>query len=143
MGIYDKIYYAYVKGTGHGGVLFNKIVAFLKKRNPVISYKINGVSVCMPFSQSIPLYMERFRNYDRQLGRICKFLSGTRGFNRAIYVADVGANVGDTVVNIGLKLARYLCVEGTPQYAALLKKNLKGKFHYKLEECYCGEKNGG
>ena len=52
---------------------------------------------------------------------------------------DVGANIGDTVLNIGDCDNDYLCVEGVEDYYVLLRKNLDEKFHYKLIASFCGE----
>lgn len=108
----------------------------LKYGNDTITYKINEQVADMPFSFSGVLFSAQNPNYDRQLGRICEYVKKKAG--RPINIIDVGANIGDTVLNIGDKEDKYLLVEGEKSYNQYIEKNLKG-YNYVLETAFCAE----
>lgn len=108
----------------------------LKYGDETITYKINEQEAEMPFAFSGVLFSEENPNYDRQLGRICKYVR--EKLNRPINIIDVGANIGDTVLNIGDKDNKYLLVEGEASYNRYIEKNLKG-YDYELETVFCAE----
>lgn len=103
------------------------------KDRPVVT-RVNHQWLICPFSHKLPFYQKDFPTYDRQLAKLCSWMHGQ--LQRAIKVIDVGANVGDTVVNIGLKDAFYLCVEGDGNYSHYLTKNLNHRYRYSLEQYF-------
>lgn len=86
------------------------------------------------FAHQLPFYQKQFPLYDRQLSRLCHYMHNE--LKRPINIIDVGANVGDTVLNVGLKDAFYLCVEGNESFAKFIQYNLKHRYNYSLETCY-------
>ncbi len=115
----------------------NMRLELIKKKDPVVRYKINGVMLKMPMSQMTPKFMKENPNYDRQLPKICEQIKEKVGRNLSII--DVGANIGDTVINIGMKDAKYLLVEGCSKYYELISDNLQNNYNYKLEKCFLGD----
>lgn len=113
---------------------------YLKKKNPIMRVEINGQIIKVPFNHSGPLYQKEFEKYDRQLGKICKNVFDKLN---GISVIDIGANIGDTSVNIGLKEAEYLAVEGDKEFFALLEENTQNySVHYENVFLSDNEKRG-
>lgn len=136
--IYTTVYKNMCEQNGFIQKIYEKTYAVLVKINdPIISYKINGFDCKMNFSHKGAYYMMRNPLYDKQLGLICKLLKDK--VEHSLNIVDVGANIGDTVLNIGDKENYYLCIEGVHAYASLLKQNLAG-FDYKLVERFVDEK---
>lgn len=104
-----------------------------RTNNEGIITKLEDSIFFCPFSHKMLFYQKDFPLYDRQLSHLCHWLSST--LNREIAIIDVGANVGDTVRNIGIKKAFYLCIEGDKCFAKYIKHNLKG-YNYTLEEVF-------
>lgn len=111
---------------------YTRVSSSASKDKGVIT-KIGHTAFYCPFSHKMLFYQKEFPLYDRQLSRLCHWLSST--LKREIGIIDVGANVGDTVRNIGIKNAFYLCIEGDHRFAKYIKPNLKG-YHYALEEIF-------
>jgi FkbM family methyltransferase len=106
-----------------------------KGEDVVISHTNRQRLMCN-LAHQLPFYQKQFPLYDRQLARLCLFLH--KRLNRTINIIDVGANVGDTVLNIGLKDAFYLCIEGNGTYSKYIKSNLR-KYNYSLEEVFLND----
>lgn len=104
------------------------------KSDIIIRSKTNGHKLFCNFAHQLPFYQKEFPLYDRQLSKLCHYIHNE--LNRTINIIDVGANIGDTVLNIDLKDAFYLCVEGNEEYSKLIRPNLKHHFNYSLEKCY-------
>ena len=104
------------------------------KGNTIIKTHSNGQRLLCNFAHQLAFYQKEFPLYDRQLSKLCHHLH--KKLKRTINIVDVGANVGDTVLNIGLKDAFYLCVEGNESFAKLIQHNLNHNYNYKLETCY-------
>ncbi len=92
----------------------------------------------MPFSYSGFFFQKKFPMYDKQLGRIAQFVKSKE--NRALNIVDVGANIGDTVLNIGDADNRYLLIEGEESFSSYISYNLKG-FNYILKHTFCTDSN--
>jgi FkbM family methyltransferase len=94
---------------------------YLKRGNIVISYRLDGKSVTLPWSHSLPGILLRYPSYSFNTARI-----GSHVLRRypSMTFLDVGANVGDTVI-IQRSMGRYpiLCIEGDPFFFELLIKN--------------------
>lgn len=105
-----------------------------KKDTPVIS-RINKQFFLCPINHQLKFHQRNYPLYDRQLYKLCLFLQ-KKGNNLSII--DVGANIGDTVLNIGNKKAYYLCIEGNPNFAQYIKYNLR-HYNYSLECVYLSD----
>ena len=113
--------------------LYNHLI-YKNKGNAIIKTQTNGQKFYCNFSHRLPFYQKEFPLYDKQLSKLCHHLH--KELKRTINIVDVGANVGDTVLNIGLKDAFYLCIEGNESFAKLIQYNLKHRYNYSLETCY-------
>lgn len=113
--------------------LYQKYIKSGKGDSVIVSHT-NGQRLLCNFAHMLPCYQKKFPLYDRQLSALCHHLHNK--LKRTINIVDVGANVGDTVLNIGLKDAFYLCVEGNESFAKLIQHNLKHRYNYSLETCY-------
>lgn len=112
--------YQHLTNNGKGGI--------------VVRSHTNSQPLFCSFAHQLPFYQKAFPLYDRQLSKLCNYMHNR--LNRKINIIDVGANVGDTVLNIGLKDAFYLCIEGNEAFANLIHQNLKHGYSYSLERCY-------
>lgn len=115
----------------------NRIYQNLLKKGKgdcVIMSETNKQRFFCNFAHQLSFYQKQFPLYDRQLSKLCHYMHNE--LKRPINIIDVGANVGDTVLNIGLKDAFYLCVEGNESFARLIQYNLKHRYNYSLETCY-------
>lgn len=104
------------------------------KGSVLIRTHTNNQKLICFFAHKMPFYQKAFPLYDRQLSKLCHYLHDE--LQRTINIIDIGANVGDTVLNIGLKDAFYLCIEGNESYAKLIPLNLKKKYHFSVEKYY-------
>lgn len=138
---YTFIYRKFVKETKGFWKKFYFIVKdiLVKDRDVFVSTSINGFECICPYNCLMPLFVNEHPLYDKQLGRICQFLK--EKYNKdSLNFLDVGANIGDTVLNIGDNKNKYLLVEGVENYYSLIDKNLKD-FDYFLERTFVGEKS--
>ena len=129
------INYAGVKLFGKMFEMLHKIL--LQIKDPVINYPIKGKQCKMPFSQMTPYYMKRYPNYDEPLRKICRYMK--KKLSRSLHIIDVGANIGDSVLDIGLKDAKYLLIEGVQKYAKLIEDNLQADYEYILEQAFLSD----
>ena len=115
------------------------VYSFFKKKNPIMEVEMNGQMVKIPFNHMGLRYQREYENYDRQLGKICKVIFDRIG---QINVVDIGANIGDTLVNIGLG-GGYLAIEGEKAFFPLLKENTRN-YNVYYENVYLSddEKSG-
>lgn len=114
--------------------------AYIKQLNknryiPVLTRINHQFAVC-PFSHCLLKYQKLFPKYDKQLSKICNYVYKIN--NKTINVIDIGANIGDTVLNIGVREGFYILVEGNDVYSQFVSKNLK-KYNYSLERCYISD----
>ena len=138
-GIVNKLYEIVyqLKCKGYFGFSFLSNV-MLKVADPIIKTRINSQECYIHFSHQGVYYMCKFPNYDVNLGKICSYIK--EKYNRKLFIVDIGANVGDTILCIGDRDNYYLAVEGEARYYSLLRTNLKG-YKYRLIKSYCGEKD--
>lgn len=113
--------------------LYNKSIN-KGRSTTIIRTHTNGQHFLCNFAHQLPFYQKEFPLYDRQLSKLCHHLH--KELKRTINIVDVGSNVGDTVLNIGLKDAFYLCIEGNEEFAKLIQYNLKHRYNYSIEICY-------
>ncbi|MGN4126599.1 FkbM family methyltransferase [Lysinibacillus sphaericus] len=118
-----------------GTVLQKMKKNILKRKDPIISFTINDEKMFLSFSHMLPFYQKAFKNYDRQLKNICKYIDSKKNLKGNISVIDIGANIGDTVINIGMKNGKYLLVEGEKLYSHLIHDNLKN-YTFFLEQYF-------
>lgn len=122
-------------------VLFNRLYEKALKEEsqnyPILTF-VNHQSFTCPFSHKLLFYQKNYPLYDKQLPKLCQYIHNE--LKRSISIIDVGANVGDTVINIGIKDAFYLCIEGDNLFSQYLSKNLK-KYHYSIEKCFLSDIN--
>jgi FkbM family methyltransferase len=82
----------------------------------------------MAFSHNLPRLVAQMPYYDTALPAFTKFLF--RKLGRPLLVADVGANIGDTVKfvssAVGDNNVRWVCVEADDSYLELFKANTQG-----------------
>lgn len=101
----------------------------LRSSDPLVVTKVNSQKIVCPFSHMLVIYQKQFPLYDKQLKNICDVIFAISG---KLSVIDVGANIGDTVINIGNKQGYYLLVEGELRYKQCIQRNLR-KYKYDLE----------
>jgi len=138
--LYQWIYKNFINYSGVkvlGKVFESLHKVLLQVKDPVVNYPIKGKQCKMPFSQMTPYYMQRYPNYDEPLRQICRYMQNK--LNSSLRIIDVGANIGDTVLNIDLKDAQYLLIEGVQKYAKLIKENLQAEYEYVLEKAFLSD----
>lgn len=108
---------------------------------PLVSTKIEGQNLIVPLAHNLAFYKERYKQYDKHIIQICQYVQSLLG---DLAFIDVGANVGDTVINLGIiERARYLCIEGDEFYYNLLNCNLANyKYAYKAINCFLTDEIG-
>jgi len=104
----------------------------IERSDPSVYTRINSQRAQCPFSHMLAFYQREFPLYDRQLQKICDIIIKTTG---RLSVIDVGANIGDTVLNIGYKDAYYLLFEGDTKYEEMIHYNLR-EYDYDLESLF-------
>ncbi|ORC07034.1 hypothetical protein B4U45_10860 [Mycobacterium persicum] len=83
---------------------------------------VQGVSLAMPRSHRLPDHVRLFPSYGQNLVDLAVCLGE---IDRPLGVIDVGANIGDSAVQILAKVdARVLCVEADHEYLPYLKRNV-------------------
>lgn len=93
---------------------------------------MNNDLIYMQLANELPLFKARYRSYDKPIMIISRWIYKHK---QKLNFVDVGANIGDTVVNVGIKEGNYLEIEGDKRYYKMLEKNLKG-YQYKLVKCF-------
>lgn len=135
--LYNLAVYVCIKKGKISQFIANKYK--LETSNSDVYTIINKHLVKCPFSHKLPFYQRQFPKYDRQLPIICKWLE--KVLRRELTIIDVGANIGDTVINIGGKGSYYILFEGNYDYYKYIKYNLKD-YKYNLESCYLSDVSG-
>lgn len=83
---------------------------------------VQGVSLAMPRSHRLPDHVRLFPRYGQNLVDLAVSLGE---IDQPLGVIDVGANIGDSAVQILTKVdARVLCVEADHEYLPYLKRNV-------------------
>jgi FkbM family methyltransferase len=98
--------------------LFYKII---KLSDPLISYKIAGFDLLLPFSHQLPFILKKYPLYSSNLARLAKYVK--QKYEHLKFI-DIGANIGDSIALLR-KEAEFpiLCIEGDDQFLSVLKKN--------------------
>ena len=116
--------------------LYRRLLNGTSKDSSIVT-RVNRQLILCPYTHKLPIYQKEYPLYDRQLARLCKYMKKTTG--RKISIIDVGANIGDTVINIGIKDASYLCIEGNEYFSKYINHNLK-KYDYTIERYFLTDK---
>lgn len=111
---------------------YQRLLSIYSVDSIVLTY-LNKKPFFCPFSHKLLFYQKEFPLYDKQLPKLCHWLQ--KKIDRKLNIIDIGANVGDTVRNIGIKDAYYLCIEGDKSFSKYIKHNLKG-YWYALEKVF-------
>ncbi|WP_298258733.1 FkbM family methyltransferase [Bradyrhizobium sp.] len=96
--------------------------------DPNIMANVHGVSLRIPRSHNLPVYVAQHPHYDTAMPNIVKHMRNTLG--RPITVIDVGANIGDTA-KLSASLVQkddvhFICVEACREFFDLLRENTDG-----------------
>lgn len=111
---------------------YHRLMSTNSVNSPVLTFLNKKPFIC-PFSHKLLFYQKEFPLYDKQLSKLCHWMRNK--LDRKVNIIDVGANVGDTVRNIGIKDAFYLCIEGDMSFSKYIKSNLKG-YDYAIEKVF-------
>lgn len=121
--------------------VINKVLYKLQTsiiKNIPVTNILNKQTFLCPFSHKLLFYQKLFPLYDRQLPKFCSLLR--EKLEIQLNIIDVGANVGDSVLNIGIKDAFYLCIEGDESFARYIPFNLKD-YNYSVEKYFLSDTN--
>jgi FkbM family methyltransferase len=95
---------------------------------------VQGVELLLPWSHMLPDYARTWPAYGQNLVALAAGLS-ERADSQPIQVMDIGANVGDSALQIIARTgASVLCVEGDPYWAGYLRRNVGGNPKATIEE---------
>ena len=84
-------------------------------------YRINHFEIILPAEHMLPFYRSKYSRYDKFLPTLAKY------FEDGDLIIDVGANIGDTLVEMFLvnnKLS-FICIEPDPRFFKYLLYNIK------------------
>lgn len=104
---------------------------------PIVKTSIDGKELHIPLAHNLPIYKKKYSNYDRAIKELARLVKKKDGYLRLI---DVGANVGDTEINIGvLNDASYLLIEGDELFKSLISENLGDNYDYILDSHFLSD----
>lgn len=93
--------------------------------NRVVTRDVQGVRLALPWSHRLPDYATQYPTYGQNLVAVAEALG--RSESAPFVVIDVGANVGDSALQIlATTDARVLCVEGDEYWLDYLHRNVDG-----------------
>ncbi|MBD2129906.1 hypothetical protein NDI39_22750 [Microcoleus sp. ZQ-A2] len=88
---------------------------------PLISYKIAGFNLLLPFSHQLPFILKTYPLYSSNLARLAKYVKEKYEHLKFI---DIGANIGDSIALLRKEAVfPILCIEGDEQFLSALEKN--------------------
>jgi len=94
------------------------------------------VELYLPWSHRLPDYARSSPTYGQNLVALAAGLQQA-GDGQPLTMVDVGANVGDSALQIIARApARVLCVEGDPYWADYLRRNVGGLDAVTISECF-------
>jgi FkbM family methyltransferase len=97
------------------------IKAVSKIYDPLVNLNIGNRTIKIPLSHQLREIMEIYPEYNFNLPRIVKYVSGQVPDTKVI---DIGANIGDTVAFIkNFADVPILCIDGADEYMKVLKQN--------------------
>lgn len=93
---------------------------------------VQGVEMVLPWSHRLPDYARGTSEYGQNLPRLAAALTARDG--KPVVVLDVGANVGDSALQIlDATDGRVLCVEGDEGFLPFLRRNAEGESRISIE----------
>ncbi|HEX3794077.1 MAG TPA: FkbM family methyltransferase [Acidimicrobiales bacterium] len=116
---------------------------FLSMRSPVnrlrgnhsVTRQVQGVRLTLPRSHMLPVYARVKPTYGQNLVELAAGLAQRLEDNGPLTVLDIGANVGDSALQIAARTgARVLCVEADPYWIDYLHRNVDGNDAIAVEE---------
>lgn len=121
-------------------LLVRKII--LKFYDPTITYMVGDKEMLLKLSHMLPIYKVTHSLYDTALPRIVKYFVRSK---KNIYIIDVGANIGDTAALIleSSNQSNILCIEGSNEFANLLKMNFENDERVIIEVSFLTDKYNG
>lgn len=110
-----------------------KSLMFGNKENPLIRVYCCESWMILPFNHALPKIKLNFPKYDTALPELCAFLN--YHYSAKIKIIDIGANIGDTINQIMVKVSDLsaLCIEPSKIYFPLLVENTR---KFKDVECF-------
>ncbi|MEJ6981165.1 FkbM family methyltransferase [Pedobacter sp. P351] len=120
--------------------MIKKLKSYLKKNRHNTSVKINidNYTLIAPATHKIEFYLNKFKHYSRNLGRIAKYIEAKY---TTYSILDIGANIGDSVAllrSAGV-LQTVHAVEGEPSYYEILEQNITQFSDCVAYNCFLGE----
>lgn len=112
--------------TKKGGV-FERLLLKLRKLilkvmdPPALVTMSNGKRIYIPFSHELPIYKKYHPSFMTNLQSVAKIVKRER---KILSCLDIGGNIGDSILEIDIKDADYLLVEGEKAYSSFIKENL-------------------
>jgi len=104
--------------------------------NRTVRRRVQGVDLYLPWSHRLPDYARARPEYGQNLVQLAGLL-GDRLHGAPLRVLDVGANVGDSALQILARTdARVLCVEGDPYWIGYLNRNVGGEPRVTVAEVF-------
>lgn len=98
--------------------------------------RVQGVELAMPRAHRLPDYAALYPGYGQNLVRVARTISRHDG-NSMLQVVDIGANIGDSAIQIGAQVdALVLCVEGDRYWVPFLQMNTESRAEIRIEECF-------
>lgn len=87
---------------------------------------VAGATLTLPWSHRLPDYVRVYPTYGRNLVDLAEALSQSAApKDRPLQVVDLGANVGDSALQILARVdARVLCIDGDPYWLPFLHRNV-------------------
>lgn len=117
-----------------------KVLRRLLPDSPVRRH-VQGVDLTIPRSHRLPEYATMYPQYGQNLVALARRLSQDA---KTLAVIDVGANVGDSALQIlNVTDARVLCIEGDTYWANYLRRNVGQNPHVVIEEALLDEDGEG
>lgn len=110
--------------------------------DPPCKVQVAGMQLplLLPLSHQLPFYRSRHPYYDRLPGLLATYLRETRG---SLYMIDVGANVGDTILSTFPGTTdHYLALEPHPDFFPYLVANTSVFSNVVRLQVACGESEG-
>lgn len=93
-----------------------------KKHHKIITGKVGNYNILMNADHTIVKYRDQYPSYSVNLPRLAQYVIKKYP---EMSIIDVGANIGDGVALVRTQVhCPIICIEGDPEYFALLKKNL-------------------
>ncbi len=118
------------------------IWSFLRRRliawagDPAATVEIHGCNLSLPLSHPLPIYLKKYRHYDRLPRRLSAFFHEKQARLTCI---DVGANIGDTVAAFRMVEGdRFLAIEPNPGFRHYLEANWGDDASVVILDVLCG-----